>query len=96
MSTANDEFNQAIAQLTPDIYQNMKTAIEIGKWPDGRVATIEQKENAMRAVIAYEALHNIAKQDRVGFVNVAGSDCHEDDGSVKADNLNQAKPLKWK
>lgn len=96
MSDVNEAFNQAIRQLSPEIYQNMKTAIEIGKWPDGRVASQEQKENAMRAVIAYEALHQIDSQERVGFVNVQGSDCHEDDGSVKPDNLDQPKPLKWK
>ncbi len=95
MTAQNDEFNKAIAQLTPDIYQNMKTAIEIGKWPDGRVATPEQKDNAMRAVIAYEALHNVSNEERVGFVNVKGSDCHEDNGTVKSDNLEQPKPLKW-
>lgn len=96
MSDSSEEFNKAIKQLSPEIYQNMKTAIEIGKWPDGRVATKAQKENAMRAVLAYEELHQVDPQSRVGFVNVKGSDCHEDDGSVKADNLDQPKPLKWK
>ena len=28
-------FNQAIENITPEIYQNLKLAIEIGKWPDG-------------------------------------------------------------
>jgi hypothetical protein len=95
MSDVNDDFNRAIKQLSPEIYQNMKTAIEVGKWPDGRIATPEQKEHAMRAVIAYERMHNVDPSQRIGFVNVKGSDCHEDDGGVKADNLMQPKPIKW-
>jgi uncharacterized protein YeaC (DUF1315 family) len=31
------EYNQLIAQLTPEVYLRLKTAIETGKWPDGRV-----------------------------------------------------------
>ena len=47
-------FNQAIENITPEIYQNLKLAIEIGKWPDGRKLTQEQKELCLQAVIAWE------------------------------------------
>ena len=89
------EFKDLIKNITPEIYENLKRAIEIGKWPDGRVVSQEQKESAMQAVIAYEIEHNMADQQRVGFVNVQGSDCHNEDGTTKADNLDQPKPIKW-
>ena len=40
-------FNQAIENITPDIYQNLKLAIEIDG-PDGRKLTQEQKELCCR------------------------------------------------
>ena len=89
------DLKQLIQNITPEIYQNLKRAIEIGKWPDGREVSTEQRENAMQAVIAYEIEHNLADQQRVGFVNMSGSNCHNEDGSTKPDNLEQAKPIKW-
>ena len=48
------EYNQLIAQLTPDIYLRLKTAIETGKWPDGRALTQEQKTSCLEAVLRYQ------------------------------------------
>ena len=45
------EYNQLISQLTPEIYLSLKTAIEIGKWPDGRVLTKDQKASCMEAML---------------------------------------------
>ena len=35
---------------------SLKTAIEIGKWPDGRILSDEQKASCMEAVLRYQAL----------------------------------------
>lgn len=32
-------FLEAIENITPEIYQSLKLAVEIGKWPDGRKLT---------------------------------------------------------
>jgi uncharacterized protein YeaC (DUF1315 family) len=56
------EYNQLIAQLTPEVYQRLKAAIEIGKWPDGRVLTADQKASCMEAVLRYQALKLDASQ----------------------------------
>jgi len=50
------EYNQLIAQLTPEVYLRLKTAIEIGKWPDGRILSDEQKASCLEAVLRYQAL----------------------------------------
>ena len=50
------EYNQLIAQLTPEVYLRLKTAIEVGKWPDGRVLTADQKASCMEAVLRYQSM----------------------------------------
>jgi uncharacterized protein YeaC (DUF1315 family) len=62
------DFKQLIGEITPDIYRNLKRAVEIGKWPDGRVLTVEQRELSMQAVIAYELQH-VDERDRTGFID---------------------------
>lgn len=59
-----------IAAMTPDIYQNMKQALELGRWGDGRAVTPEQKANSLEAMIRYEHLNNIAETERVGYVDM--------------------------
>ena len=50
------EYKQLISQLTPDIYLRLKTAIEVGKWPDGRVLSEAQKSACMEAVLSYQSM----------------------------------------
>ncbi|MEI7252402.1 DUF1315 family protein, partial [Pectobacterium versatile] len=38
------ELNDLIDAMTPEIYQRLVTAVELGKWPDGVALTAEQKE----------------------------------------------------
>lgn len=59
-----------IASMTPEIYNNMKNALELGRWGDGRTVTQEQKENSLEALIRYEHLHNIPETERVGYVDM--------------------------
>ncbi|EFE95061.1 YeaC family protein [Serratia odorifera] len=47
-----------IAAMTPEIYQRLVQAVELGKWPDGVALTPEQKENSLQAVMLWQALHN--------------------------------------
>ena len=47
-----------ISGMTPEVYQRLVTAVELGKWPDGVVLTPEQKENSLQLVMLYQARHN--------------------------------------
>ncbi|WEM43229.1 DUF1315 family protein [Photobacterium sp. DA100] len=44
--------------MTPEVYQRLSTAVEIGKWPDGTPLTHDQRDSAMQAVMLYQSRHN--------------------------------------
>jgi uncharacterized protein YeaC (DUF1315 family) len=44
-----------LEQLTPEMIEQIKSAIEIGKWPDGSSVKAEQLEHCMQLLILYEA-----------------------------------------
>lgn len=52
------EIEQMIDSMTPEVYQRLVTAVELGKWPDGVVLTEAQKENSLQLVMLYQARHN--------------------------------------
>ncbi|MCP3749349.1 MULTISPECIES: YeaC family protein [Pseudomonas] len=60
-------FAQMIENITPEIYQSLKLAVELGKWADGRKLTTEQKELSLQAVIAWE-LQNLPEEERTGYM----------------------------
>ena len=60
-------FAEMIENITPDIYESLKLAVEIGKWPDGRKLSQEQKELSLQAVIAWE-LQNLPEDQRTGYM----------------------------
>lgn len=71
-------FADAARQLDPEIYRRLRQALELGKWPDGRVLTAEQKMISMEAVIHYEQSNNVPETERVGYLE---SSCKSAPGS---------------
>ena len=57
MSFQQGEFLQAIRQMPAELYERLKTAVELGKWPDGKPLTEEQKATSLQAVMAWQAIH---------------------------------------
>jgi hypothetical protein len=55
-----------VSEISPQIYTNLRSAIELSKWPDGRLLNKDQKESCIKLVILYEAGH-IPETERVGF-----------------------------
>ena len=60
-------FAQMIENITPEIYESLKLAVELGKWADGRKLTTEQKELSLQAVIAWE-MQNLPEDQRTGYM----------------------------
>ena len=71
-------YEELIQRLDPSVYQNLKRSLELGKWPDGRKLTNEQRAICMEAIIYYEDHHNVPKEQRVGYLDrgeKAGTAC---------------------
>ena len=62
------DYQQMIESMTPEIYQNLRGAVETGKWPDGQKLTPDQRQNAMQAIIAWGQRH-LPEQDRIGYID---------------------------
>ena len=59
---------QMLAVLDPEIVSRLKTATEIGKWPNGVALTKEQRQTCMQAVYAWEA-KNLPEDERSGYID---------------------------
>lgn len=77
-------FERMIQQMTPDIYQSLKQAVALRKWPDGRLLTPEQTELCLEAVMRYEIEHKVPDDQRVGYIerNACSSSDSNDDGDA--------------
>lgn len=86
-------FEQLLDSIDPSIYQNLKRAIELGKWPDGRALSKEQRELCLQAVIAYEVKH-LPEDQRTGYIPPKP---HQHcGGSGEVAEPNEEQPLNWK
>ncbi|AIR61796.1 YeaC family protein [Cedecea neteri] len=54
--------DEMLSVMTPEIYQRLATAVELGKWPDGVALTQEQKDNSLQLVMLWQARHNTDAQ----------------------------------
>jgi len=54
--------DEIVSNMTPEIYQRLATAVELGKWPDGVALTSEQKENSLQLVMLWQARNNVQAQ----------------------------------
>ncbi|MCG6659279.1 DUF1315 family protein [Halomonas campisalis] len=61
-------FESMIQQMTPSIYESLKQAVALRKWPDGRRLTAEQTELCLEAVIRYEVENGVPEAERVGYL----------------------------
>lgn len=62
-------FEDAAESIPKEIYEKFKEAIELGKWPDGRVLSREQKELCLEAVMLYELRHSVPENERTGYID---------------------------
>ena len=82
------DYLQLIDTMSPEIYQSLVRAVELGRWPDGKRLTTEQRANALQAIIAWGE-RNLGEQDRVGYI----------DKKQKSDDQCETPaetPLRWK
>lgn len=74
-------YEELINRLDPTVYQSLRRAIELGKWPDGRVLSSEQRQICLEAVLHYEKTHNIPESERVGYIERQSCSSDKDGGT---------------
>ena len=60
-----DSIDALISELTVPVYENLRTAVELGKWENGGRLSPEQLEYCMQILILYEAQH-LPEEQRTG------------------------------
>jgi len=88
-------YEQLIANITPEIHASLQRAIEIGRWPDGRRISDEQRALCMEAVIAYENRH-LPESARVGYIDRGSKEEGEVCASHDEAHEHEPQPLTWK
>ena len=83
------DLQQLLESITPEVYESLKRAIEIGRWPDGRTISDGQRELCIQAVIAYDQRKPAA--ERTGYVPPKSTACEP-----VAPAAEEQKTLKWK
>jgi uncharacterized protein YeaC (DUF1315 family) len=63
-----NSIDDLVFSLTPEIAGDLKRAIELGKFPDGRVVSDQQRELMLEATIIYDSL-KLPEQERTGFIH---------------------------
>lgn len=61
-------FQEVAANLTPEVYQRLREAVELGKWPNGDQLSREQKALCLEALMTYEARNGIPQDQRIGYI----------------------------
>ncbi len=60
--------NDLVAALTPERYEVLKKSVELGKWPDGRHLSIDERNSALQVLIAYDARYK-SLEERIGYLH---------------------------
>lgn len=63
-----NSIDDLVFSLTPEMADDLKRAIELGKFPDGRIVSDQQRELMLEATIIYDSL-KLPEQERTGFIN---------------------------
>jgi len=61
-----ESVEQLIDEMSSDVYDSLKLAVELGKWNDGVRLDSQQTDFCMQTIILYEAKH-LPEEDRIGF-----------------------------
>ena len=91
------DFEELIESIYPEVYKNIQSAVELGKWPNGLKLTQEQREYSMQVLIAYDAAHK-SHENRVGYIPLKKKKDLCDAGVTEGNDSmqeNVEQPIKW-
>lgn len=61
-------YEEMLKAMTPEMHRALRTAVELGKWPNGEKLSEEQRGICLRAVIAYDQ-QNLPEAERTGYID---------------------------
>lgn len=86
-----DAVNNLISNISEEIYQEMKAALELGRWKSQKPLSEQQKAICLQAIIAYEARH-LSEQERTAYIHVTPHDACD-----KQSDMDEAeRPVRFK
>lgn len=85
-------FSDLIGTINPEIHEKLKTAVEIGKWADGKRLSKDQQALCLQAIIAYEK-ENVPENQRTGFIEPKKHQAC--DSTEPNPNADQEQTIKW-
>lgn len=62
------DFESLVARMDETAFSSLRLAIEIGRFPDGRRLTDEQRALCMEAVLKWE-IQNLPPEQRTGYID---------------------------
>ncbi|MDO8908054.1 MAG: DUF1315 family protein [Pseudohongiella sp.] len=88
-----ESMQDILGMMNPEVHMNLKTAVELGRWQDGRKLTPEQIEYCLQAIIAYEQQH-LPEDMRVGYIDRTGLKKTQCDDDNHSHDHERVEPLK--
>ncbi|MDO4222472.1 MAG: DUF1315 family protein [Acinetobacter sp.] len=85
---------QMLAMLDENIVDRLRTAVELGKWPNGIALTQEQRETCMQAVLAWEYRH-LPEEQRTGYIDRGTKEEDEHCDSHEPAHDTEFKPIRF-
>ncbi|NBS11763.1 MAG: DUF1315 family protein [Gammaproteobacteria bacterium] len=77
-----------IASLTPEMVVGLKQAVALGRFPDGREVSAQQRDWMLEAIIRYEESF-VPETERTGYVDRGNSECGLPDDALIATTRRQ-------
>jgi len=62
------DLDKLVKTMTPDIYESLKKAVELGRWGNGVKLNKQQISDSLQLLIAYDEKNKPA-EDRVGYIH---------------------------
>jgi len=88
-------FDDLIKSITPEIYENLKRAVELGKWPDGNKLTEPQRDSCLQAIIAWEAKNIADLTQHTGYVPPKQGSFEMPCETEEPTSVDKPTPIKW-
>lgn len=89
-----------LSALTPELIARFRTAVELGKWPNGDRLTPAQRQTCMQAMVVWEH-HHLPENQRTGYIDRGtkedGEECDSHHPSIDAEfeSKTEEKPIRF-